>query len=482
MALNRWSLDRLTALIGTISLLVLFVPMGVYLIQNVSASGENYLSQRGESLVKTLAGQIIEPLLLEDRLALHDALQKAAATDSEVRYICIEDESGDVLIGAPGEHFPPALSDLWQSNSREVILFRTADEPLMDVSVPLMAGQLGYLHVGISRNSARQAVNRLLLLMGIVLIAALSIVLVGSRIIMAMVSKPLRQLEKAVSMFPQRPVTGGEVKVFGTQEVESLARGFSDMTQRLELMEQDREKTQDRMIHTERLAALGELAAGLAHEVHNPLDGMLECMRYLKQDPGRSDRAAKYYPMLTDGLQRIANVMQQMLAFARWGRKVSIVTCRVEDVLDTLKLLAQPSIRGRKVDVKWNIHEDCVCLCDPQGLSQALLNLVLNAGDAPLNGEEAKVRIEGTSDGQWVYVSVEDNGPGVSDELRERVFEPFFTTKPVGKGTGLGLSVSQQVIRAVGGELELSRGPGSLGGAKFVIKLPKAVSCEGCDG
>ncbi len=482
MALNRWSLDRLTAWIGTISLLVLFIPMGVYLMQNVSSSGEHYLSERGKSLVKTLAGQIIEPLLVGDRLALHDALLKAAATDSEVRYLCIANEAGDVVIGAPGESYPPALSDLWRSNSGDVILFQTASEPLMDVSVPLMGGQLGSIHVGISRNRARQAVNRLLVLMGIALIAALIVVLVGSRLIMAMVCKPLRQLEQAVSMFPQRPVTGDQIRLLGTQEVESLAIGFSDMIRRLETMEQDRAKTQERMIHTERLAALGELSAGLAHEVHNPLDGMLECLRYLKQDPERSQRATKYYPMLTDGLQRIALVMKEMLMFARWGRKVSIETCRIVDVLDTSKLLSQPTIRGRVVDLQRLIPEDCVCMCDPQGLSQALLNLVLNAGEAPLNGEDPQVRIEATSDSQWVYISVEDNGPGVSEELRERVFESFFTTKPIGKGTGLGLSVSRQVIRAVGGELELSKDPGSLGGAKFVIRLPKAPSCEDFDG
>ncbi len=482
MALNRWSLDRLTAWIGTISLLVLFVPMGVYLMQNVSSSGEHYLSERGKSLVKTLAGQIIEPLLLEDRLTLHDVLQKAAATDSEVRYLCIVNKSGDVLVGTPGESYPPALSELWKASSSEVIFYQTADEPLMDVSEPLMGGQLGALHVGISRNRTRQAVNRLLWLMGIVLIAALSVVLIGSRFIMAMVSKPLRQLEQAVSMFPQRPVADGEVRVIGTQEVQLLARGFSDMIRRLELLEQDRAKTQERMIHTERLAALGELTAGLAHEVHNPLDGMLECMRYLQLDADMSDRATKYYPMITDGLQRIARVMKEMLTFARLGRNVSIETCRIVDVLDTSQLLSQPTIRGRSVNLERHIPDDCICMCDPQGLSQTVLNLVLNAGEAPPNGGEAQVKIDVTSDSQWVYTCVEDNGPGVSEELRERVFEPFFTTKPLGKGTGLGLSVSRQLIRAVGGELELSPGPSSLGGAKFVIRLPKAASYEDTDG
>ncbi len=121
-------------------------------------------------------------------------------------------------------------------------------------------------------------------------------------------------------------------------------------------------------------------------------------------------------------------------------------------------------------------------MCDSQGFAQVLLNLVLNAADAAQDSANPQVLIESKCDRQWVHVSVEDSGPGVSQELRSRVFEPFFTTKAIGEGTGLGLSVSQQLIRAVGGELELSPEPGSLGGARFTIRLPKAKTCEECYG
>jgi len=478
MALNRWSLDRLTAWIGTVAVLTLFVPIGLYLIHNISSSAEQHLSVRGKSLVKTLAGQIIEPVLVEDRLTLHDALHRAAEADSEVRYLCIRDRNGDIVASTFEEGPPPALSDLWSAHRGEVILFRTEDEPLMDVATPLLDGQLGTLHVGISRSRATRAANRLLWLMGIVLVAALSVVLVGARIIMISVGKPLHRLESAVSLFPQRSVGRGELNVSGTREVESLAKGFTDMVRRLELFEQDRAVTLERMIHTERLAALGELAAGLAHEVHNPLDGIQECLRYLQQDPDKSIRAAKYYPMLSEGMQRIARVMRGMLTFARSGQNISIEKCRIADVVNASQLLVQANIRDRDVDMKWQLPEDCVCMCNSQGLGQALLNLVLNAAEAAQDSPEPQVRIEATCDSQWVYVSVEDSGLGVSEELRVRVFEPFFTTKPLGEGTGLGLSVSQQLIRAVGGELELSPEPGSLGGARFIIRLPKAATSE----
>jgi len=228
------------------------------------------------------------------------------------------------------------------------------------------------------------------------------------------------------------------------------------------------------MVQSERLAALGELAAGLAHEIHNPLDGMQECLRFLEQDPGKSARAEKYYPMLRAGLDRIARVMREMLTFARSGRNISVEVCRVGQVLEELELLVRENMKGRKVRLSWPKPGGCACLCDPQGLAQAGLNLILNAAEAVAVSPDPQVRVDAACDSDWVYISVEDNGPGVPPELRERIFEAFFTTKPFVKGTGLGLSVSRQLIRAAGGELELSRDGGSLPGARFVIRLPRA--------
>jgi two-component system NtrC family sensor kinase len=121
-------------------------------------------------------------------------------------------------------------------------------------------------------------------------------------------------------------------------------------------------------------------------------------------------------------------------------------------------------------------------VCDRHGLLQAGLNLVLNSIDAVEEaGISGLVHVRSYCDDRWVFVSVEDNGPGVPDNLRERIFDPFMSTKPVGKGTGLGLSVSRQLIRSGGGELSLMDESGSLGGALFVIRLPKPSLERVCD-
>ena len=205
---------------------------------------------------------------------------------------------------------------------------------------------------------------------------------------------------------------------------------------------------------------------------------MLECLRYLEADPANRERAVKYYPMLKDGLQRIAKVMREMLTFACSGQNVSLETCSVAEMLEAVELLVQADMKKRHVDFVWESSGNCRCLCDRGGLEQAGLNLVLNAAEAAEQGEACSVRIEANCNSRWVHMSVEDSGSGVPGELSHRIFDPFFTTKPFGKGTGLGLSVSRELIRAAGGELELSPTPSLLGGAKFVIRLPKAPPTE----
>jgi len=296
------------------------------------------------------------------------------------------------------------------------------------------------------------------------------------------IALPLHVLEQQISRFPDEAPENQPEEVSGTREVDALARGFAGMKRRLSLLERERAATQHRMIHAERLASLGQLAAGLAHEIHNPLDGMQECVRYLQADPQRSDRAAKYYPMLHSGLERIAQTMRGMLTFARSGQDSSMEPCNVQDMMKSLALLVDAQFGERRVHFTWS-EEGCgVCQCARQPMTQALLNLVLNAAQAVEGSPAPEVSVCTHCDTEWVYFFVDDNGQGVPSELRTDIFKPFFSTKPIGKGTGLGLSVSRDLVRAMGGDLFLDPAPSPLGGARFVIQLPKVTDTENRDG
>jgi len=171
-----------------------------------------------------------------------------------------------------------------------------------------------------------------------------------------------------------------------------------------------------------------------------------------------------------------------MLTFARSGQSVEIEEFSVAGIIESLELLVKASMQERNVRLTWQVDGVCNCLCDRDGVSQAGLNLILNAAEAANGNPDPHILIAAACDSDWVYIAVEDNGPGVPEKLRDSVFTAFFTTKPFDKGTGLGLSVSRQLIRAGGGELTLSEKNSSLGGAEFVIRLPRTPCPECMDG
>jgi len=337
----------------------------------------------------------------------------------------------------------------------------------------MISPRSGVLHIGISLKPTLEKSHQILAMMSLVMAAALVFVYVGALFIASKVSRPLKDLETVVSHFSPRDMPGSFPEINGTMEVNSLAKGFSRMVGRLNILEHERQVTQTRMVNAERLAALGELAAGLTHEIRNPLDGMMECVRFMEDDLERSPRQKKYLPMVKEGLQRINEVMQQMLTFASSGQIASSDVCPSMDIFNSLELLLEGKLISKKVRLTWHRPGSCICLCDKHAALQTLLNLVLNAVEAVGDLSDPELVLDARCDTQWVYFGVEDNGPGVPDSHRDRIFEPFYTTKSMGKGTGLGLSISRHLIRAAGGEVELSGERKYFNGARFTVRIPR---------
>ncbi len=483
MALNRWSLEGLLGWVGSLAVFALFIPAALYVTRNVVACAEGRLEEQGRSAARTLAGQVVDPLLFGDRLSVHEALDKALEADPEARYLYVTDAGGEVVSHTFSGSVPKGLLALGRSSAQDVIRFRTDDDRLLEVCEPILSGQLGALHVGLSRGEAVRASRRALWVLGATLMCGLSVVLVGARLVARGVSRPLEELAERLNSIPDDLAAGrsvGAVRVCGTREVAALAGKFEQVADHLAALERDRAATQRRMIQAERLAALGELAAGLAHEIQNPVDGMLECVHYLDREPVKSARLEKYLPMFHSGLDRIARVMRHMLTLARTGQDLSMEAKAARDVVGELVLMTEKQLEARGVRLSVEGDDDCSCHCNANALSQAMLNLMLNACDAVDGRGRGEVRLETRCDAEWVHLSVEDSGPGVPEELQERIFAPLFTTRPTGKGTGLGLSISRDLVRAAGGELELAEEPSPLGGARFVVRLPRACEMEGC--
>lgn len=231
------------------------------------------------------------------------------------------------------------------------------------------------------------------------------------------------------------------------------------------------------MAEQEKIASVGKLAAGIAHEINNPLDGLQNCLRRIVTDPGNTDQIQRYSGLMTASLHHIETVVRQLLDLSHKRDRV-VRRINVNDVVRDAVELARAGQRWRQVEVIWRLEENLpTVLADPQNLSQVFLNLVLNAVDAMPSGGTLTVtsktgcHSQNASNGADVEVEIHDTGPGIDENTLERIFEPFFTTKGHDKGTGLGLAVSRNLVIEHGGDIEVQSQPGW--GTTFRVCLPE---------
>jgi C4-dicarboxylate-specific signal transduction histidine kinase len=230
-------------------------------------------------------------------------------------------------------------------------------------------------------------------------------------------------------------------------------------------------ETREELQRSERLASVGRLAAGVAHEVGNPLGaigGYAELAR-LKLADGSADRAAveDFLRRIGEEAERIDAIVRDLLDFAR-PAPLALGPVQVAAALEAAARLARIQARCRDVAVEVDLPADLPRVrADERRLAQVFLNLLLNAGDAM--GGTGRVSVTGRVLAGQVVVELADRGPGLSPEARLRLFDPFFTTKEPGQGTGLGLSVCHGLMASFGGAIEAGEAPG--GGARFTLRL-----------
>ncbi len=239
----------------------------------------------------------------------------------------------------------------------------------------------------------------------------------------------------------------------------------------------------DRLILSGRLAAVGELAAGIAHEINNPLAFVQANLRLLRQHwealgsaLGKPDAAAAYADLLSEGeelvdesiegVDRAAAIVRDVRGLAHAGSRTRELA-DLNALLDGVLRMASAQLHGR-AKIEKCYGDLALMSCSPQELQQVFLNLVLNAGQAI--GPSGTIRIVTEAKQGFVLVRIEDDGCGIEPEIVERIFDPFFTTKSVGEGTGLGLGIAYGIVRNHGGDITFESKPGR--GTCFCVHLP----------
>ena len=349
----------------------------------------------------------------------------------------------------------------------------TAYEPIVDV----FDNRVGMLYVGVLE--ARYVDIRRQTLLVFVLITAIGIVLsfvlgtlLGQRIL-----KPVQQL---IAM--SRKVSGGdlspELGTISRNEIGVLQSTFQEMLSSLwERDQRQKADSEKRLVQSEKQAAIGRLAAGLAHEINNPLTGVLTFTHMLLRRQDIGDEIRDDLQSIAQSTERVRSIVKGLLDFSRQTRIDPELTDINSLIRDTVKLVANEA-RVKGVQLRFDPGQGVPLITLDRGqIESVLLNMIMNALDAIDNGGRVDLvsRLGSSDDGgqpKDIEIAISDTGCGIPSQNMDKLFDPFFTTKDVGKGTGLGLAVSWGIVERHGGTIQVDSTVGE--GTTFTIRLPVA--------
>lgn len=287
-----------------------------------------------------------------------------------------------------------------------------------------------------------------------------------------LVLRPLRRLAEASERVAEGDFSRKIPEEGMYDEMGRVGRAFNLMIGKIAqshgLLQERAAATERRLFAAQRLSTVGTLAAGIAHEINNPLGGMINAVRALREGVLDASKRAEYLDLVRDGLERIRAIVQKILQLRPRPFEPRPVALR--GLVDQAIAFLEHRARAKGVEVRNGVAADLPWVKgDPLELQQAFLNILMNAVDACVLGE-GRVEVRSAAEAGTVRVAVSDNGCGMDEEERARCMDPFYTTKDVGEGTGLGLAVARHIVDNHGGRIEIESAPGR--GTTVTVVLP----------
>jgi signal transduction histidine kinase/putative methionine-R-sulfoxide reductase with GAF domain len=247
-----------------------------------------------------------------------------------------------------------------------------------------------------------------------------------------------------------------ELKIFSQQMEEKIQKTTADL-----------KKTEAQLIRSEKLAALGQLAAGIAHEIRNPLTSINILIHSMTENLPSGDSHKEDLKVIEEEIHRMNEILDQFLRFAKPATPL-LEKADVSSIFEETLQLLRPHIEKQIIVVEKEFQSLPIILMDREQMKQVFLNLLLNAIQAMPGGGHLTLRGQNSEDGQWIHISIQDSGIGISSENINKLFDPFFSTKE--GGIGLGLSITHRIIDQHHGKIEVESAPGK--GTLFTIWLP----------
>ncbi len=467
-------------LLTTLSIVLFMSIVGYIAVAREKTILYGEVERQGRLLGETLAIPIINDLIYE-RLGLVEEgglldnyiLEIFNRKDVALLYIAILDEEGKVMshndITEYGKVYADPLTiNTLQANGTTIQHLSLDGHNALDFGVPLSIGKKrwGSLKFGISLEKAEQeiyaTIEKIIILTIGLLIAGFAIILLLTRRFIGPITELVNTMEKARGDYLDI-----KVEVKGSDELAILGERFNSMIARIRQANEELKKTHEKLVQSEKLASIGILASGVAHEINNPLGGIFNCLQMLKQNGEKPALREKYLDLVKEGFDRIETTVSKLLWMSRKGEHAP-VDMNIRDSVDTVYRLLEYKIKKAKIAFRNEVDVDLRFTFDVHDFQQLLLNLFINAIHAMENGGTLTIR--GGRQNSAITIEVADDGCGIEPENIGKIFDPFFTTKPTGEGTGLGLWLTYEIVRNYSGDIAVESEAGR--GSSFKMSFP----------
>ncbi|MGZ6971393.1 MAG: ATP-binding protein, partial [Thermoanaerobaculia bacterium] len=416
-----------------------------------------------ETLLDAESGAVRAPERLDDYI------EHLMRDEPRVRSVRVYDAAGNIVSASSPPDRAAASPAAPFAGRKLTVVYRSPHWGwVVETNLPLRtAGRnWGLLEILSDAGETRRELTSLYAMLGAGTLGVVAALLLVLHMLVVRETRPLTTLASVMNRFDFDSGSGTDLPE-SDDEIGTVVRQFNRMRARLAQSKEELLSAQRQIFHAERLAAIGRLASGVAHEVNNPLNGIRSCLYAIRQEPENGAQTTEYLGLIEEGIGTIEGIVQKLLGFARTSRGNAPVALN-DEIAAVLALLAY-RLEEKDVDVTAALAPDLPPVRGEASLVQeVLMNLVLNAFDAVASGGHVTVRT--AREGDFVNVDVEDDGCGIAEEDLPKVFEPFFTTKEPGRGTGLGLSVVQRIVEAHGGTIAVRSRKGE--GSCFTVHLP----------
>jgi len=463
---TRWYLSLAFKVSVTSILLILFLifVLSLFFFNHIEKESEAELRKRGVYLAMALSHQAVEPLLYEDLFALYRLLdvfkikKEEKAPESEegiVEYAAVYGREEKLLAFVGKDLYRKELEDPsgfdW-SGKEALILPKTSI--IFEVITPIVVNtmQVGYVRIGITRAYHLKQVRSLKReLWGMAAFLTMLGVLVSLLMTRRYILPLLHVIRGAKNIGKGK--WGTQIQVKGRDETAELAGTFNEMSVKLKEAFERVQRTQEKLIRSEKLNAIGKFSANLAHELKNPLTSIKLCIQAMNEPGSSGVLDMEEREMVLNDVQRMDEIISRFLVYAAPPR-IHLSPVDINAFLEEVTGKYRPRMETARIRLKFFPAVDLpLVFVDRRKMEEAVGNLCLNAIQAMPDGGEIRIRTSINGSEEDVEIDIEDTGEGIDETIREHLFEPFYTTRK--KGTGLGLSIVYQIIQEHGGEISL---------------------------